>query len=77
MLISIFISYLIGSIPFGKIVTKILVNKDITQTGSGNIGATNVYRSVSKKAGLLVLLLDAIKPIITLVTNYINWLSSH
>ena len=60
MLISIFISYLIGSIPFGKIVTKILVNKDITQTGSGNIGATNVYRSVSKKAGLLVLLLDAI-----------------
>lgn len=73
MLISIFISYLIGSIPFGKIVTKILVNKDITQTGSGNIGATNVYRSVSKKAGLLVLLLDAIKPIIALLLiQFIN-----
>ena len=61
------IAYLIGSVPFGKIVTKILSNKDITQTGSGNIGATNVYRSVSKKAGIIVLLLDAIKPIMALL----------
>ena len=60
-------AYLIGAIPFGKIVTKILINKDIAKTGSGNIGATNVYRSVSKKAGVLVLFLDAIKPIIALL----------
>ena len=66
ILISI-IAYFIGSIPFGKIVTKILVNKDITKTGSGNIGATNVYRTVSKKAGILVLFLDAIKPIFALL----------
>ena len=47
--------------------TKFLTNKDITQTGSGNIGATNVYRSISKKAGVAVLLLDGIKPIIVLL----------
>ena len=71
MIISFFISYLLGSIPFGKIVTKILTGKDITKTGSQNIGATNVYRSVSKKAGLLVLILDGIKPILALViTSY-------
>ena len=58
MIISFLISYLLGSIPFGKIVTKVLTGKDITKTGSQNIGATNVYRSVSKKAGLLVLILE-------------------
>ena len=73
MIISVLFAYLIGSIPFGKIITKILINKDITQTGSGNIGATNVYRSVSKKAGILVLILDAIKPIIVLaIIQYLN-----
>ena len=73
MITSLLFAYLIGSVPFGKIITKILINKDITQTGSGNIGATNVYRSVSKKAGILVLLLDAIKPIIALaIIQYLN-----
>ena len=73
MIISVLFAYLIGSIPFGKIITIILINKDITQTGSGNIGATNVYRSVSKKAGVLVLILDAIKPIIVLaIIQYLN-----
>ena len=67
MIISFLISYLLGSIPFGKIVTKVLTGKDITKTGSQNIGATNVYRSVSKKAGLLVLILDGIKPMLALV----------
>tara|TARA_B100001057_G_scaffold295883_1_gene295982 strand:+ start:357 stop:941 length:585 start_codon:yes stop_codon:yes gene_type:complete len=73
MITSLLFAYLIGSVPFGKIITKILINKDITQTGSGNIGATNVYRSVSKKAGILVLFLDAIKPIIALaIIQYLN-----
>ena len=73
MILFFIFAYLIGSIPFGKVVTKILTNKDITQTGSGNIGATNVYRSVSKKAGVVVLLLDAIKPIIALlVIEYLS-----
>tara|TARA_Y100000996_G_scaffold400468_1_gene370488 strand:+ start:898 stop:1482 length:585 start_codon:yes stop_codon:yes gene_type:complete len=67
MIIIIITAYLIGSVPFGKLITKILINKDITKTGSGNIGATNVFRSVSKKAGILVLCLDASKPIIALL----------
>ncbi len=70
MIISILIAYMLGSIPFGKIVTKLLTGEDITKTGSKNIGATNVYRTVSKKAGLLVLLLDGIKPIIAQVIIY-------
>jgi len=61
---------MLGSIPFGKIITKLLTGEDITKTGSKNIGATNVYRTVSKKAGLLVLLLDGIKPIIAQVIIY-------
>ena len=54
------ITYLIASIPFGYIVGK-LFGKDITKEGSGNIGATNVARTIGKKAGLLVLFLDALK----------------
>ena len=70
MIISILIAYMLGSIPFGKIITKLLTGEDITKTGSKDIGATNVYRTVSKKAGLLVLLLDGIKPIIAQVIIY-------
>ena len=70
MIISILIAYILGSIPFGKIITKLLTGEDITKTGSKNIGATNVYRTVSKKAGLLVLLLDGIKPLIAQVIIY-------
>ncbi len=53
-------TYLIASIPFGFIVGK-LSGKDITKEGSGNIGATNVVRTIGKKAGIFVLLLDALK----------------
>ncbi len=59
-LIFILLTYLIASIPFGFIVGK-LSGKDITKEGSGNIGATNVARTIGKKAGVVVLLLDALK----------------
>ena len=52
------ISYLLGSIPFGYIVVRVAKGADIRKTGSGNIGATNVYRK-SRWAGILTLLLDA------------------
>jgi len=54
------ITYLITSIPFGYIIGKIL-GVDVTKKGSGNIGATNVARTIGKKAGLVVLILDMLK----------------
>ena len=54
------ISYLLGSIPFGYIIVRVTEGADIRKTGSGNIGATNVYRK-SRWAGVATLLLDAAK----------------
>ncbi|WP_457621303.1 glycerol-3-phosphate 1-O-acyltransferase PlsY [Persephonella sp.] len=53
-------TYILASIPFGYVIGK-LFGKDITKEGSGNIGATNVTRTIGKKAGALVLLLDMLK----------------
>ena len=58
------ISYLIGSIPFGFILTKIFLKKDIRNIGSGNIGATNVLRTGNKIIGYSTLILDILKAII-------------
>ena len=57
-------SYLMGSIPFGLILTKIFLKKDIRDIGSGNIGATNVLRTGNKLIGYLTLVLDITKAII-------------
>ncbi len=54
-------SFLIGSIPFGLLVGKVVFGQDIRQTGSGNIGAANAMRSFGKIGGAAVLLLDALK----------------
>ena len=54
------ISYLLGSIPFGYLLVRIFRGEDVRQSGSGNIGATNVSRK-SPVLGLLTLLLDALK----------------
>jgi glycerol-3-phosphate acyltransferase PlsY len=54
-------AYLIGSIPFGLIAGYKAKGFDIREHGSKNIGATNVFRVVGKKWGILVLLLDAVK----------------
>jgi glycerol-3-phosphate acyltransferase PlsY len=53
-------SYLLGSIPFGYLLVRVFRGKDVRQTGSGNIGATNVSRT-SKGLGALTLALDALK----------------
>ncbi|MCC6336266.1 MAG: glycerol-3-phosphate 1-O-acyltransferase PlsY [Myxococcales bacterium] len=53
--------YLLGSVPFGVIVTRLFAKKDVRASGSGNIGATNVARVAGKKLGAAVLLLDAAK----------------
>jgi glycerol-3-phosphate acyltransferase PlsY len=55
------LAYLIGSIPFGYILVRLFLHRDIRATGSGNIGATNVARSGKKGLALLTLALDAAK----------------
>ena len=67
------LSYLIGSIPFGFLLTKLFLKKDIRKIGSGNIGATNVLRTGNKSLGYLTLVLDiakAIVPVIYIKFNY-------
>src|ERR1700744_5726689 len=54
-------SYLLGSIPFGLLLTKAAGLGDIRNIGSGNIGATNVLRTGNKKLAALTLFLDGIK----------------
>ncbi|KRN30105.1 glycerol-3-phosphate 1-O-acyltransferase PlsY [Liquorilactobacillus mali] len=55
------IGYLLGSIPSGIWIGKIFYNKDIRQFGSGNMGTTNTFRVLGKKAGVIVLLIDMLK----------------
>ncbi len=60
-------AYLLGSVPFGKLISKKAAHIDITNRGSGNIGATNVAREVGIKWGLLTLLLDVLKGFIPVI----------
>jgi acyl phosphate:glycerol-3-phosphate acyltransferase len=60
-LLSSVIGYLLGSIPFGLILTKLTGRGDVRRIGSGNIGATNVLRTGSKGLAALTLVLDALK----------------
>jgi len=55
------VAYLLGSIPFGLLLTKLFGGKDVREHGSRNIGATNVSRVAGPLAGILTLLLDALK----------------
>ena len=67
----VFLSYFIGSIPFGLIFTKIFTSQDIRKIGSGNIGATNVLRTGNKFLALLTLLFDLLKGLIPVaLTKY-------
>ncbi len=66
IIISIFISYLIGSIPTAFIFGKIIKGIDIRKFGSGNVGATNALRVLGKKAGIAVLVLDVLKGVLSI-----------
>ena len=72
-LIIIVISYLLGSIPFGLILTKLFLKKDIRNIGSGNIGATNVLRSGNKLLGYSTLVLDILKAILPVIYVKFNY----
>ena len=65
--------YLLGSIPFGFILTKIFLKKDIRDIGSGNIGATNALRTGNKFIGYTTLFFDIIKAVIPVIYIKINF----
>ena len=65
--IIIIFSYLMGSIPFGYLLTKFFLNKDIREVGSGNIGATNALRTGNKIVGYSTLGLDILKGIVPVI----------
>ena len=67
------ISYLMGSIPFGLILTRVFLKKDIRDIGSGNIGATNALRTGNKLIGYTTLILDISKAIIPVIYVKINF----
>lgn len=63
----IFFSYLLGSIPFGILVSKVFGLGNLRHIGSGNIGATNVLRTGNKLAALITLILDGLKGVLVVV----------
>jgi len=67
------ICYLLGSIPFGFIITKIFLKKDIRDIGSGNIGATNALRTGNKFIGYSTLFFDIIKAVMPVIYIKINF----
>ena len=63
-------SFLLGSIPFGYLLVRVFRGQDIRQTGSGNIGATNVARTGSKGLAIATLVLDALKGSVAVVHGF-------
>ena len=64
-------SYLLGSIPFGLVLTKIFLKKDIREIGSGNIGTTNVLRTGKKSLAVATLVLDLLKGYFSIVITFV------
>lgn len=73
----ILLSYLIGSIPSGLIVGKLFYGVDIREHGSGNLGATNTFRTLGKKAGIAVTVADILKGTITVFLPMLFGLNIH
>ena len=63
-------SYLLGSIPFGLVLTKIFLEKDIREIGSGNIGTTNVLRTGKKSLAVTTLMLDLLKGYFSIIITF-------
>ena len=73
LVLAIFIPYLLGAIPFGLILTKIFLKKDVRKIGSGNIGATNVLRTGNKIVGYSTLILDILKSVVPIIYIKLNY----
>ena len=73
LILIIFCSYIMGSIPSGYLLTKIFLKKDIRNIGSGNIGATNALRTGNKVIGYSTLTLDILKAVLPVVFIKLNY----
>jgi glycerol-3-phosphate acyltransferase PlsY len=79
--IAVIVAYLVGGIPFGLLIVKLKTGADVRNSGSGNIGATNVLRTTGPLAGILTLILDAAKGWLavwladTLTNGAVFWMS--
>ena len=67
IILVLFYSYFLGSIPFGLIITKVFLRKDIRKVGSGNIGTTNVLRTGKKSLAITTLIFDILKGFVSVV----------
>jgi acyl phosphate:glycerol-3-phosphate acyltransferase len=74
-LLAVILAYLIGGIPFGYVVVKLRTGGDVRGMGSGNIGATNVWRTTGRLLGLATLLLDILKGYAAVALA--AWLTDH
>ncbi|WP_409293686.1 glycerol-3-phosphate 1-O-acyltransferase PlsY [Peribacillus sp. SCS-26] len=71
------LAYLIGSIPSGLIIGKLFYKTDIRQHGSGNLGGTNTFRILGKKAGIIVTLMDILKGTLAVVLPHLLGVDIH
>ena len=62
--LAVLLAYLIGAIPFGLLIVRLMTGKDVRESGSGNIGATNVLRTTGRAAGILTLVFDIAKGVL-------------
>ena len=67
MILALALGYLLGSIPFGLVLTRLAGKGDIRQIGSGNIGATNVLRTGSKLLAVMTMVLDCLKATVAII----------
>lgn len=66
----ILLGYFYGSIPFALVIGKVFYNTDVRESGSGNLGGTNAGRVLGKKAGMSVIILDALKAVLVYYISY-------
>lgn len=66
-----FFAYLIGSVNFSILLSRLISGKDIRESGSGNAGATNMLRTYGKKMGVITLLLDVLKGIVAILLSHV------
>ncbi|MDC9700627.1 MAG: glycerol-3-phosphate 1-O-acyltransferase PlsY [Alphaproteobacteria bacterium] len=71
IILSLTFGYALGSLPFGWLITKFIMRKDIRDSGSGNPGATNVFRTEGKIPGALTLLCDTLKATVAVFIAYL------